>query len=82
VDGGGRSFATSADTVFDPALIEWLSRADLFAHEVGMGVHTPLEALQSLPATTREKLRLIHYSDDVGEAGLRLEQGVPVTLGG
>ena len=30
---GGRTLAFSADTAFDPTLIDWLARADLIVHE-------------------------------------------------
>ncbi len=63
VRAGGASIAYSADTAFDPTLIAWLERADLFFHETNLGVHTPLTALASLPAETRARLRLIHYPD-------------------
>lgn len=63
VRAGGSSFGYSADTAFDPALIAWLSQADLFFHETNLGVHTPLASLAALPAETRQRMRLIHYPD-------------------
>jgi ribonuclease BN (tRNA processing enzyme) len=60
---GGRRFGYSADTAFDPGLIDWLAAADLFFHETNFGVHTPLERLVALPEATRARMRLIHYSD-------------------
>lgn len=63
VRGRGASFAYSADTAFDPTLIEWLSRADLFFHETNLGIHTPLASLEALPEPTRRRMRLIHYPD-------------------
>jgi len=59
----GRSFGYSADTAFDPSLVEWLSRSDLFFHETNLGVHTPLASLVGLPAEVRGRMRLIHYPD-------------------
>lgn len=60
----------SADTAFDPTLIEWLSEAELIIHETNFGVHTPLHLLGGLPAALRARMRLIHYPDllDVGTA--------------
>lgn len=63
IHAGGRCLAYSADTAFDPSLIEWLSEADLVIHETNLGVHTPYERLAALPETLRQKMRLIHYTD-------------------
>ncbi|MBK8258827.1 MAG: ribonuclease Z [Polyangiaceae bacterium] len=63
IRGRASSFAYSADTAFDPALIAWLGEADLFFHETNLGIHTPLASLAALPETTRRKMRLIHYPD-------------------
>lgn len=60
---GATSFGYSADTAFDPGLIDWLSACDLFFHETNVGVHTPLASLAILPAATRARMRLIHYPD-------------------
>jgi ribonuclease BN (tRNA processing enzyme) len=59
-----RCLAYSADTAFDPALIEWLSAGDLIIHETNLGVHTPYEKLAELPAELRARMRLIHYPDE------------------
>lgn len=60
----GRSvFGYSADTSFDPSLIAWFGGADLFLHETNLGVHTPLSRLAALDASTRARMRLIHYPD-------------------
>jgi ribonuclease BN (tRNA processing enzyme) len=65
VEAAGRSLAYSADTTFDPELIEWLSDADLIVHESSGGfMHTSYDRLAELPAKLRAKLRLIHYPDD------------------
>jgi ribonuclease BN (tRNA processing enzyme) len=60
----GHSIGYSADTTFDPALVEWLSSADLIVHEAG-GVfpHTSIEELAGLPATLTRRMRVIHYPD-------------------
>ncbi len=60
---GSSTFGYSADTAFDPTLVEWLSAADLFFHETNLGVHTPLASLVSLPEATRARMKLIHYPD-------------------
>jgi ribonuclease BN (tRNA processing enzyme) len=65
---GGRVFGYSADTAYDPALIEWLAEADLIVHEATTmehtGVHTPYKKLAALPESVRGKMRLTHYPDD------------------
>jgi ribonuclease BN (tRNA processing enzyme) len=63
IHAGGRCLAYSADTAFDPSLIDWLSEADLVIHETNLGVHTPYERLAALPEALRAKMRLIHYTD-------------------
>mgnify|MGYP000998079368 CR=1 FL=1 len=55
----------SADTAFDPGLIDWLAEADLIIHETNFGVHTPLASLCGLPQATKDRLRLIHYPDQL-----------------
>lgn len=64
LSAGGRTLGVSADTAFDPALIAWLSEADLVVHETNLGIHTPYAKLAALAEPTRSKLRLIHYPDD------------------
>jgi ribonuclease BN (tRNA processing enzyme) len=64
IRAGGRELGLSSDTAHDPALIEWLSRSDLFLHETGQGIHTPYAALAALPADVRARMRLIHFPDD------------------
>jgi hypothetical protein len=61
--GRGRTLGYSADTAFDPALVDWLAESDLFFHETNLGVHTPLAKLVGLPESVRERMRLIHYPD-------------------
>lgn len=63
LSAGGRCLGHSADTAFDPSLIEWLSAADLIVHETNYGVHTPYEKLAALPEALRKKMRLTHYPD-------------------
>ena len=64
---GGRTLAFSADTAFDPTLIDWLADADLIVHEASdddeSTVHTPYTQLAQLPESLRQRMRLIHYSD-------------------
>jgi ribonuclease BN (tRNA processing enzyme) len=68
IRAGGRSFGVSADTSFDPGLVDWLAECDAFVHETNYGIHTPLERLTALPAHVRAKMRLIHYPDDLDPA--------------
>jgi ribonuclease BN (tRNA processing enzyme) len=79
---GGRTLAFSADTIFDPTLIDWLATGDLIIHEAndddGSPVHTPYNRLAELPAALRARMRLIHYSDafDLAASVIEpLEQG-------
>lgn len=64
----GRVLGFSADTAFDPGLIDWLSSADLIVHEATSmahsGVHTPYEKLAALPDEPRSRIRLTHLPDD------------------
>jgi ribonuclease BN (tRNA processing enzyme) len=68
ITAGGRVLGFSADTGYDPGLIEWLSAADLIVHEATSmthsGVHTPYEKLAALPESLRAKMRLTHLPDD------------------
>jgi hypothetical protein len=63
ISAGGVTLGYSADTAFDPGLIDWLAESDLFFHETNLGVHTPLASLVALPTASRERMRLIHYPD-------------------
>lgn len=60
---GGACFGYSADTAFDPVLIDWLDAADVIFHETNFGAHTPLAKLVTLPEVVRRKLHLIHWPD-------------------
>lgn len=68
ITAGDRVLGFSADTAYDPALIDWLAGADLIVHEVTTlshtGVHTPYEKLAGLPKALRSRMRLTHYPDD------------------
>ncbi len=75
IEAGGKTFAYSADTAFDPQLIAFLERADLVFHETNYGpAHTPYESLAALPERTREKMRLVHYPDafDIERSNIRV----------
>lgn len=61
---GGRTFGHSADTSFDRSLVDWLGESDLFFHETGPGIHTPLAALVALPDALKARMRLTHYADE------------------
>jgi ribonuclease BN (tRNA processing enzyme) len=83
IAAGGRMLGFSADTAYDPGLIEWLSAADLIIHEATnlahSGVHTPYEKLAALPEALRLKMRLTHLPDDFEVEGSAIEplrQGV------
>lgn len=73
ISAGGLTLGYSADTCFDPALIEWLSAADLIVHETNFGVHTPYQDLVALPAPLRARMRLIHYPDQFDTSGSVIE---------
>ncbi len=77
VHASGRILGFSADTAYDPGLIDWLSSADLIVHEATnmahTGVHTPYEKLAALPAALRAKMRLTHYPDDFDTSSSEIE---------
>lgn len=84
IGAGGHRIGFSADTAFDPSLIEWLADCDLILHETNLGVHTPYADLAALPAELRERMRLVHYTDDFDRSAsvIRpLQQGECITLG-
>lgn len=65
IEAGGVTLGYSADTAFDPALIDWLSDADLIIHETNLGPsHTLYAQLATLPEALRAKMRLVHYPDE------------------
>lgn len=60
----GRKIGYSADSAFDPGLIEFFADADLMIHETNYGpAHTAYADLAALPAELRARMRLIHYPD-------------------
>ena len=63
----GRTLGVSSDTAHDPALIDWLSEADLIIHEATpleeSEIHTPYRHLAALPDHLRARIRLIHMPD-------------------
>lgn len=62
---GRRRFGWSADTPWDPGLVEWLAECDLFVHETNFPpAHTPIEPLNALPESVRRRMRLSHVTDD------------------
>ncbi|WP_435015353.1 MBL fold metallo-hydrolase [Tundrisphaera sp. TA3] len=74
---GGRTVGFSADTAFDPGLIDWLSPCDLIIHEATTlpesQVHTPLARLLDLPGPIRAKMRLNHLPDDFDPGSCPIE---------
>ncbi len=83
ISAGGRTLGYSADTCFDPSLIDWLASADLVVHETNLGTHTPLADLAGLPAPLRARMRLVHYPDffDVEASPIRcLAQGESIEI--
>jgi ribonuclease BN (tRNA processing enzyme) len=74
VEAAGRKIGYSADTAYDPSLIEWLSRADLIVHEANGGYpHTPYERLAALPASLRRKMFVVHCPDGFDPPGREIE---------
>lgn len=77
IEAAGRRLGFSADTTFDPSLIDWLSPCDLILHETTPDptspVHTPYARLAELPEPLRRKMRLFHYRDDFDTAASLIE---------
>jgi ribonuclease BN (tRNA processing enzyme) len=66
---GDSELGWSGDTRFDRAHVEWLAEADLMVHETTeSSVHTPLAALNALPAALRRRMRLMHLEDQFDPA--------------
>ena len=66
---GRRTLGWSGDTAFDPDHVRWLSTADLVVHETSeSSIHTPIHALNALPAELRRRMRLVHMADDFDPA--------------
>jgi ribonuclease BN (tRNA processing enzyme) len=80
----GRCLGYSADTAFDPELIEFLREADLILHETNHGpAHTPYEKLLTLEPEVRAKMRLIHYADTFDADGSAItvaREGFPLEV--
>lgn len=77
------SVGFSADTAYDPSLIEWLLECDIIVHETNEGIHTPYEKLAALDESLRKKMRLIHYPDNFDLESSSIEplvQGRAVTV--
>jgi ribonuclease BN (tRNA processing enzyme) len=65
IEHENRVFGWSGDTPFEQAHVDWLSRAQLIVHESNLGVaHTPIESLNALPKNIRDKMKIIHLTDD------------------
>ncbi len=77
IQAGDRLVGFSADTTFDPTLIDWLAPCDLILHEATSEptspVHTPYARLAELPDSIRRKMRLFHYHDDFDLASSLIE---------
>lgn len=83
IQAAGRMLGYSADTMFDPGLIEWLDASDLIVHETNEGTHTPYAKLVTLPKRLLAKMRVIHYPDDFDLETSKIEplrQGVSFTV--
>ncbi len=74
ISDGRRTLGWSGDTIFDPALVDWLAPADLIVHEAGEApIHTAVERLAELPAEIRGKMRINHLRDDYDRSRSTLE---------
>jgi ribonuclease BN (tRNA processing enzyme) len=79
IEAGGRTLGFSADTAYDPGLIEFLSRADLIVHEANLGPgHTSVDKLMALPPSLRDRIRLVHTPDGFDAT----TNGIPVLHAG
>jgi ribonuclease BN (tRNA processing enzyme) len=84
-DAGGRRLGYSADTMFDPTLIQWLADADLIVHEATNVpfMHTMVAELLTVEPSIRSKMHLIHYPDDFDPATMplpALQQGTIIEV--
>lgn len=74
ITDGDRTLGWSADTVFEHAHIDWLSRADIIVHDSNRGAaHTSVEALNALPDALQRKIRLVHIYDDFDPSATRMK---------
>lgn len=74
-----RRLGYSADTMFDPTLIDWLADAHLIVHEANSAfMHTQLSDLLTVRPAVKRKIHIVHYPDtlDLAKAPLPvLRQG-------
>lgn len=79
-----RCLGYSADTMFDPTLIDWLADAHLIIHEANSAfMHTNLTDLLTVRPAIRKKLRITHYPDTLDPATAPLpamRQGTLITV--
>ena len=68
IHAGGATLGYSADTSFDPDLIDWLAPAQLIIHETNLGIHTHLDQLLGLPRALQAKMHLVHFPDSLDQA--------------
>jgi ribonuclease BN (tRNA processing enzyme) len=74
LEAAGHCLGYSADTAFDPTLIDWLDSSDLIIHEASGGyLHTELTQLTALPVELTRRMRIIHYPDDLDVATAAIE---------
>ena len=67
ISDGEARLGYSCDTAFDPELVKWLEEeSEWIVHECTYGeAHTQLPQLQGLDAAIRERMILVHYSDQM-----------------
>lgn len=78
---GEKTIGFSADSGYDPNLVEWLAQADLLFHEVGPSPgHTPYEVLleKVKQLGIKHKVRLAHFADSFNA----YESQIPVAIDG
>jgi ribonuclease BN (tRNA processing enzyme) len=74
IQAEGRTLGHSADTAFDPLLIDWLAGADLIVHEACGGfMHTAYDDLLTLPDRVRQKMRILHFPDTFDVTASQIE---------
>jgi ribonuclease BN (tRNA processing enzyme) len=77
IRAGGRTVGFSADSAYDPSLIDWLAPCDLIVHEATTlpesRIHTPIDRLLALPESLRSRMRLNHLPDDYDHASSPIE---------
>src|SRR5262245_8216141 len=63
---GKRRLGYSADTMFDPTLIDWLADAHLIIHEANSAfMHTQLDDLLTVRPAVKKKIQIVHYPDSL-----------------